>query len=267
MNVNRLKWATRNQRLFVGNLLHDVVSQWRDDWSTVPADGIPKVVSTSDPTGQRGEWTLLGCDDESRPGAWIMTSRKPLLSTCADWLGLDEGFVRAARSDCIIDHAVRSASESLLDGLRGALGLRSADGSPWRSEEVAPSARPWTGAASYDISFASSPVHIVVHGGVIAKLSPAENLAHLSGKRTETHKTSARVPILTVMSSATLSASVTLRPVEVTLEDIAALSPGDVIKTTHRLDEPLQLKNARGTPISGVVLGSSDGRRCIRLGH
>ncbi len=266
MNLSRLNWATRAQARVVIERLSDAAERWSGGWSTRSSDAHPRVAVAVDPLVQQGEWFALGVDGDHLPRAWFMTVRHPLLSICADWLGVDDGFVRAPHADCIIDQAMQHASRALLDGLCDALELGRVIETPTPAESVVLATRPWTGAVACDIRCAASHVRVVVHGEAVERLSPAAR--RTAASQLTQHAGGVRpVPLAKALSDVAVPASVSLRPVEITLEQLAGLSPGDVLKTTHRLDEPLQLKNAVGTPISSVSLGGAATHRCIRLNH
>jgi hypothetical protein len=116
----------------------------------------------------------------------------------------------------------------------------------------------WSGAIVITVRSVDVDLQVLVSATAASRLlSPA------SGRTAR--RDDLIVPVWTAISESTTQVHVELRPMELTLGDIAAIRVGDVIAIGQRLDEPLLARSATGVPLFDAFLGKADERRAIEV--
>lgn len=114
--------------------------------------------------------------------------------------------------------------------------------------------RAWTGALALEIHCCGAQLRIIASGDAIDRWLRTR---HAEPPKAETHPAqSASVPVARALDATPVRLSVELAPVDVDLGSLGSLRVGDVLRTTHGLDRPLQVR------LGGKSARSGSGRVC-----
>jgi hypothetical protein len=296
-------WSTADQARLVDGL-RTVLDAWSSGWSIAGGPSIPDD-NMGESTGSTPGFHCRSASSALREAGWTDPHWHPLDEATAGiglWWTLHEEEGSADRSREIALHGAlfREAPSVVLAEASLAQALIRAAWLDWcqrlghtfasphgRGDAVAlgttldpvgtdhvtaRSLRPWSGALIVSMPWCARTLSLLIAPERVACF------LRCSGGRPEPRPAAGAVDkivpltsLATAMSTRTVALRAELCKVEIDLGTLRGLRPGDVVRTSHRLDAPLQIvtltppNSGSPLPISAGFLGRQDGHRAIEL--
>jgi hypothetical protein len=206
-------------------------------------------------------WVRRSAIDRSNFGRAVVGDRLMPHAACADeWVGALVERAWTARNGVLVEALV---------GKQEALNRRAAQrGSP-RSGDSSSVAAPSSscgseglarlasrvGSGAVTVSCESLGLHAIADAGVWSLVPPTER---------KSARLEAVVPLDRAAQRASVRIEVTLGSVDLAFPEVMDLRPGDVLRLSARLDQPLPV-SCEGQPFAQALLGTAAGRKAIQI--
>lgn len=186
-----------------------------------------------------------------------------------------EALDEATYSELFADHSQCSPANRSNDSMATALARHASES--WRrevgigfavtqcgAEAPSPAQQAWDGRLDVLLSIGKAKLHFVVDANEIQRRlsdAPIESLS----PSPRGHSRGAPESVVQALRAQPVHLGVHLEPATLTLGELAALQPGDVIPLQHALSDPLKIHAPDGSLLSGAWLGQADGHVAVRL--
>lgn len=232
----------------LAQIVQEPVQAWRAAWG-LPAQPSPVPCPSPTASDQEPEWRLIAAGGQG-----------------AAWLALAPDFEQGlARSLCGVEAVHSPLARGVIAACRDDLPARllaalRMTAAPGVQPEPARAASPWTGQATVDLDIGArllldaTAVATILRGNSVALDKPAVAAARAP-----------LTPIHGAVAGMRLPLQARLADCELEVGNLQDLCVGDIVPLRHRLDEPLQVRDASDALVFGGFLARQGPRKALEL--
>lgn len=275
---SHLRCWSAQQLSAVGAAIDEACRSWAASWDAGDAQAAANVVSADEPEQERmrsGYALHASGSADGAAKAWIVQTmhgesetvdpehaiRRKLFCEFGG-SGKPAAALRTGKPEIAVEIAAAAWLDFMermsrclgIDVDADVLGKQSADAA------IAPEdRRNWSGAVMATVQWCGEELGFYLNGACVQKIVPARKPAAASAPATQL------IPLHRAIARQPFTCTVELAPVEISLGNLRALAPGDVVVLKHPLDEPSLVRTADAAVVCGAYLGKQNGNWALEL--